>query len=516
MAVAPRRAGPALSPGSGRAPAWRWSTSLRAPSPTSRGWTPGCSSSSAPSASTWSPPASWCRRSSAGGTPRRWRATAAPSRASRPPRTPRSRGSAELHRQGKEPLETEIQRLIMERFDAAGLETDQPPIVAVNAHAGDPHYEPSDATPTRIRKDDLVLIDLWAREKGPRDVYADITWVGFAGDAPPPKLVEIFEVTAGARDAGLAMLQQGFREGRTLQGWEVNRVVRDHIGAAGYGDAFVHRTGHSIDTRVHGDGANLDDLETHDTRRLVPGLGFSIEPGIYLPAEGLGVRSEIDVFLSAEGPRVFGPSSGSWSASSDVLRLPRAAAAAAAHRAGGRDRGDPPPRRPGRPRGGPRAARPRPALRGRVARLPRRAPRPRGRRDRGRGRAGGRRAAVGLRGARGLRGDRRAPGARRRAALPRGPRRVPPRAPSREPRLRRAPRAPRPRARRGAAHAGGALDHPRAPAAPLRRPALPRGAPARRGARESGPASWPTARSGRRGSGWRSGTAAQSSCTRPT
>jgi Xaa-Pro aminopeptidase len=213
----------------------------------------------------------------------------------------------EAHRRGETPLETDIQRLLLERFDAAGLETDHPPIVAVNAHAGDPHYEPSDRTPTPIKKGDLVLIDLWARARGPRDVYADITWVGYAGETPPPKLQEIFSVTAAARDVGLATVKQAFEEGRTLQGWQVDRAVRDHIGAAGYGDAFIHRTGHSIDTNVHGDGANLDDLETHDTRRLVPGLAFSIEPGIYLPAEGLGVRSEIDVFLSPEGPKVFGP-----------------------------------------------------------------------------------------------------------------------------------------------------------------------------------------------------------------
>jgi Xaa-Pro aminopeptidase len=136
-------------------------------------------------------------------------------------------------------------------------------------------------------------------------VYADITWVGFCGERPPARLEEIFGVTAGARDAGLAALERAHAEGRVLQGWEVDRVVRDHVIARGFGDRFVHRTGHSIGRNVHGDGANLDDLETHDTRRLVPGLGFSIEPGIYLPDEGLGVRSEIDVFLADDGPKVF-------------------------------------------------------------------------------------------------------------------------------------------------------------------------------------------------------------------
>jgi Xaa-Pro aminopeptidase len=207
---------------------------------------------------------------------------------------------------GETLLETDVQRFLMERFEAAALETDHPPIVAVNAHAGDPHYEPSERTRTPIRRGDLVLIDLWARGKGPRDVYADITWVGYCGDRPPPRLEEIFRVTTAARDVGLATVEKAFREGRAIEGWEVDRAVRDHVAAHGFGERFVHRTGHSIGTSVHGDGANLDDLETHDTRRLVPGLAFSIEPGIYLPDEGLGVRSEIDVFLAEDGPKVFG------------------------------------------------------------------------------------------------------------------------------------------------------------------------------------------------------------------
>jgi Xaa-Pro aminopeptidase len=211
----------------------------------------------------------------------------------------------EAHRRGETPLETGIQSFLMDRFREAGLETDHPPIVAVNGHAGDPHYAPSAETPTPIRKGDLVLIDLWARGTGPRDVYADITWVGFCGDRPPEKLERIFRVAADARDAGLDALARAHGEGRTLAGFEVDRVVRGVVEAAGFGERFVHRTGHSIETRVHGDGANLDDLETHDIRPLVPGLCFSIEPGIYLPEEGLGVRTEIDVFLAGDGPKVF-------------------------------------------------------------------------------------------------------------------------------------------------------------------------------------------------------------------
>jgi Xaa-Pro aminopeptidase len=209
-------------------------------------------------------------------------------------------------RRGVEVTEVAIQAFLVRRFEEAKLVCDHPPIVAVNGHAGDPHYVPSERTPTPIRKGDLVLIDLWARGAAPGDPYADITWVAFCGDRPPPKLEEIFRVTADARDLGLETVRAASGDGRTLQGWEVDRAVRDHVASRGYGDAFVHRTGHSIGTdHVHGDGANVDDFETHDTRELVEGLAFSIEPGIYLPDEGLGVRSEIDVVLTAEGPRVF-------------------------------------------------------------------------------------------------------------------------------------------------------------------------------------------------------------------
>jgi Xaa-Pro aminopeptidase len=211
----------------------------------------------------------------------------------------------ELLRVGKEPSEIEIQRFLTDRFDEAGLECDHAPIVAVNGHAGDPHYEPSEATSTRIRKGDLVLIDLWARHTGPDDVYADITWMGFCGDRPAAKLEQIFRVAADGRDAGLAQLKRAHAEQKTLQGWQVDRTVRDLIAAQGFGERFIHRTGHSIGVQVHGDGANLDDLETHDTRPLVTGLAFSIEPGIYLPDEGMGVRTEIDVVLLAAGPQVF-------------------------------------------------------------------------------------------------------------------------------------------------------------------------------------------------------------------
>ncbi len=209
-------------------------------------------------------------------------------------------------RDGREITETTVQRFLVQELARARLQTDHPPIVAINGHAADPHYEPSDARPTPVRPGDLVLIDLWAKGEKPADAYADITWVGFCGDRPPPGAEEIFRIVAEARDEGLAALRTAWSNEQVLEGWEVDRVVRGRIAESGYGERFLHRTGHSLGTSdVHGDGANLDDLETHDTRPLVQGLAFSIEPGIYLPQEGLGVRTEIDVVMTGDGPQVF-------------------------------------------------------------------------------------------------------------------------------------------------------------------------------------------------------------------
>lgn len=209
-------------------------------------------------------------------------------------------------RAGRRITETEVQRFLLDQFEEGNVVADHAPIVAVNGHAGDPHYVPSEKTPTEIRAGDTVLIDLWAVEKDPGSVYADITWMGFCGAEPPEKVTRVFRTAAEARDLGLETLRTAWQEGRTLQGWQVDRVVRDHITAQGYGDRFIHRTGHSIGTTtVHGDGANLDDLETHDTRALIEGTVFSIEPGIYMPEEGLGVRTEIDVVMTSSGPQVF-------------------------------------------------------------------------------------------------------------------------------------------------------------------------------------------------------------------
>lgn len=206
-------------------------------------------------------------------------------------------------RSGRAPLETDIQRMMMASFARDGIVTDHPPIVAVNAHAGDPHYVPG-REPTPVREGDVLLLDLWGKENDPRAVWADITWMAVVGREIPARVREVWDVVAGARDVGVERVRQASLGGERLEGWMVDRAVRDHVASKGLGDRFVHRTGHNIDAaHVHGDGANLDDFETHDTRPLVPGLCFSVEPGVYLP--DFGIRSEIDVVLLPDGPKIF-------------------------------------------------------------------------------------------------------------------------------------------------------------------------------------------------------------------
>lgn len=186
------------------------------------------------------------------------------------------------------------------QFAAAGMETDSGPIVAVNGHAGDPHYQPSTSGSSPIRRGDWVLIDLWAKE--PSGIYGDITWTAYVGDEPSATHREIFDLVTGARDAGVDLLWRETAAGRYPEGWEVDRAAREFIARAGYGPRFTHRLGHSLGQIVHGHGANLDGYETRDTRRLVPGLAFTIEPGVYLPE--FGVRSEIDLYMEEGGPRI--------------------------------------------------------------------------------------------------------------------------------------------------------------------------------------------------------------------
>jgi Xaa-Pro aminopeptidase len=194
-----------------------------------------------------------------------------------------------------------VQQWMLRDFAARGIEAEDPPIVAVNAHAGDPHYEPSARHDTPIRRGDFLLIDLWAR-LGPGRVYADSTWTAFLGDAPSSRQQEVFEVVARARDAAIERIRAGVAGGAAVEGWQVDRAARAVVEAAGYGRHFTHRTGHSLGQQVHGPGVNLDDYETHDTRTLIEGVAVTVEPGIYLPE--FGVRSEVNVVMAADGPRV--------------------------------------------------------------------------------------------------------------------------------------------------------------------------------------------------------------------
>lgn len=193
--------------------------------------------------------------------------------------------------------ESEVQQVILDHFQQHGLITSHPPIVAVGPHSGDPHYETTDATDTAMREGDFVLIDLWARLDRPRSVYSDLTQVGFIGRDTPARQAEIFAIVAAARDAAIDRVQRAFAAGETLHGWQVDQAARDVIDQAGYGASFIHRTGHSIGQETHGNGANMDNLETHEERRVLRRTCFSIEPGIYLP--DFGVRSETNVFIDA-------------------------------------------------------------------------------------------------------------------------------------------------------------------------------------------------------------------------
>ena len=203
------------------------------------------------------------------------------------------------------PTEFEIAEFIRQRFREENLVTADGPIVSVNAHCSDPHYEPAATGSSAIGPGDWVLIDLWAREDTPGSVYSDITWTAYVGSRPPPRCQEIFDIVLGARDAALSYLKERHAQGAPIQGWQVDDVARRYITARGYGEYFTHRLGHSIYQTVHGEAVNLDNFETHDTRRIIPGVGFSIEPGIYLP--DFGVRSEIDAYMGDDGPAATSP-----------------------------------------------------------------------------------------------------------------------------------------------------------------------------------------------------------------
>ena len=202
-------------------------------------------------------------------------------------------------RAGNSITEYDVQCFIMERFDAMDLTTGHPPIVAVNKNSSDPHYAPTAMNHRKIEEGNFVLIDLWAKQQTLTAVYADTTWVAFAGVTVPDRYVEIFEIVRDARDRAVAFIREKAATGESIYGYAVDDVVRGFITAKGYGEFFIHRTGHNIGTEIHGNGANIDNMETRDERALIPGICFSIEPGIYLTE--FGVRSEIDVFLARPG-----------------------------------------------------------------------------------------------------------------------------------------------------------------------------------------------------------------------
>ena len=208
-------------------------------------------------------------------------------------------------REGRPITEFGLQQWILDRFRSNGLTTAEPPIAAVQPNNGNPHYEPRQDSSRPIRAGDLLLLDIWAKLDRPSSVYYDITWMGYLGSQVPGAYAKIFRIVRQARDRAIEFVGESVAEGRAIRGWEVDRVAREVIRKAGYAKYFVHRTGHNIGQEVHGNGANMDGLETRDDRLIAPHTCFSIEPGIYLP--GFGVRSEVNVYVGEDGARVTGP-----------------------------------------------------------------------------------------------------------------------------------------------------------------------------------------------------------------
>ena len=205
------------------------------------------------------------------------------------------------HAARAECTEQRLQKWVLEQFDRRGLATTDPPIVGVDAHAANPHYETADGPETRIGPNQVLLLDLWAGTS--RDtVYADQTWMAYTGSAVPAEVEKVWTVVRDARDKAVSTLRERW-SGRKVTGADLDDAARGVIRAAGYGEYFVHRTGHSIDRDLHGSGPHLDNFETHDDRRLLPGVGFSVEPGVYLRGR-FGIRSEINVHMGDDAPEV--------------------------------------------------------------------------------------------------------------------------------------------------------------------------------------------------------------------
>jgi Xaa-Pro aminopeptidase len=210
----------------------------------------------------------------------------------------------EAVRAGKGIGEYDVQQEMARLFEAHGVVSDEPPNVSVNRNSANPHYLPTRESSQPIRAGDFVLLDVWGKLNKPGAVYFDITWTGYVGEEVPRQYAEIFEIVQGARDAAVNLVQQAMREGRPLRGYQVDDAARGVIERHGYGEFFVHRTGHSIGEDVHGNGANMDNFETRDDRRIIPRTCFSVEPGIYLPE--FGVRTEVNVYVEEHDARVTG------------------------------------------------------------------------------------------------------------------------------------------------------------------------------------------------------------------
>jgi Xaa-Pro dipeptidase len=207
-------------------------------------------------------------------------------------------------REKKTFTEYDLKQWILKEFDSAGISVDQGPDIAVGPHASDPHYGPTPETASPIREGDLLLLDVWGKMKAAGSVYYDITWVGYLGAKVPEKMAKIFGIVREARDKAVELIQSSVAAGKPLQGWQVDKAARKVIEKAGYGKYFFHRTGHNIGQTVHGNGVNMDGLETHDVRHLIPKTCNSIEPGIYLPE--FGIRSEVNMYIGEKEARVTG------------------------------------------------------------------------------------------------------------------------------------------------------------------------------------------------------------------
>jgi Xaa-Pro aminopeptidase len=208
-------------------------------------------------------------------------------------------------RAGAGTKEYEIQQLMMGWFQEEGLVSTDPPVVAAQEHAGNPHYLPTAERSRHIGRDELVLLDLWGKLATPGAVYADITWVGFTGSRVPGEMTRAFAAVCAARDRAVSLVRDASRAGQELRGWQVDQAAREVLQQQGYAAHILHRTGHSLGTEVHGNGVHMDDFESHDERRLMAGTGFTVEPGLYF--ETFGVRTEVNVFVADRGAELTGP-----------------------------------------------------------------------------------------------------------------------------------------------------------------------------------------------------------------